>query len=128
MNNVLHKEVWIDSNLEDVFAHFTNAEAMLKWHGKEVELDPVPGGIYKVTFENGTTIIGAYIEVEPNKRVLYSARYGNVDSTVEVRFEEERGGVRVKIRQEFETGQDLSSFDHGWDYFLHLLQLRWARS
>ena len=50
MSNVLHKEIWIKASLEKVFAHFTKSEAMLEWLGKEVELDPVPGGIYRVVF------------------------------------------------------------------------------
>lgn len=58
MINSLHKDIWINAPVEQVFASFTDQKAMLHWHGKEVELDPRPGGIYRVVFENGTTILG----------------------------------------------------------------------
>lgn len=123
MSNVLKKEIWIAASLDRVFNAFTKAEAMLAWHGKEVEVDPVPGGIYKVVFEDGTVINGSFISVEPLKSVEYSARYGQVDSLVKIRFIEENGGVTVKIRQEFTAEQDTSSFDHGWNYFLNILKV-----
>ncbi len=122
MNNILTKEIWINTSIDSAFDCFTKSEAMLAWHGKEIELDPVPGGIYKVVFEDGTVILGAYKEVEQNKRVVYTAKYGNVESLIKVTFAEEDGGVRVKIKQEFSPDQDTSSFNEGWDYFLGLLR------
>ncbi len=122
MDNILRKEIWIRTSIEKVFACFTKSEAMLEWHGKEIELDPVPGGIYKVVFEDGTVILGKYREVEMNKRVVYTASYGTVDSLIAIDFIEENGGVRIKIKQQFSPGQDTSPFDAGWDHFLDLLR------
>lgn len=122
MSNILYKEIWIDAPIEKVFASFTEEEAMLTWHGKEVSSDPRPGGIYKVVFENGTTILGKYKEVVPNKRVVYSASYEEVTSVVSIDFISEKGGTAVKLKQEFSPKQDISSFKEGWDYFLGLLK------
>ena len=121
-NKVLHKEIWIKAPVEKVFACFTEEEAMLSWHGKEVEVEPVPGGIYKVVFENGTTILGEYREVVPNEKVVYTASYEGVSSVVTIHFSPQDGGTLVRLQQEFAEGQDTSSFDHGWDYFLDLLR------
>lgn len=122
MNNILHKEIWIKSSIEKVFDCFTKSEAMLAWHGKEIELNPVPGGIYKVVFEDGTVILGTYKEVIPHKRVVYTASYGNVDSLIEIDFAEEKDGVRIKLKQTFALDQNISSFQGGWDYFLDMLK------
>ena len=122
MNHTLHKNIWIDAPLESVYNCFTKSEAMLAWHGKEVELNPVPGGVYKVVFEDGTVILGQYLSVDPLKKVVYTASYGNVSSVITVEFFEEDGGTRLKLEQVFDPGQDISSFDAGWDYFLGLLQ------
>ncbi len=126
-NNHLYKEIWINAPVERVFACFTEEEAMLSWHGKEVTLDPVPGGIYRVVFENGTTITGNYREVEHNKRLVYTARYNEVDSVVTVDFISEKGGTKVLLKQEFMPDQDITSFDHGWDYFLGILREMYSR-
>ena len=122
MKRTLNKEIWINAPVKEIFKRFTVAEAMLEWHGKEVETNPVPGGIYKVVFENGTVILGQFIEVVPNERIKYSAAYGEVGSVVEVSFLEERGGTLVKLSQEFSTDQDTSSFNEGWDYFMGILK------
>lgn len=122
MNTILLKEIWINAPVAEVFRSFTQAEAMLAWHGKEVELNPVPGGIYRVVFENGDVIQGEFKEVEQNKRVLYRASYGNVDSVIEINFIAENEGTTVKLRQEFFAGGDFSTFSFGWDYFLGKLK------
>lgn len=122
MDNILYKEIWIKASIEDVFNCFTKSEAMLTWHGKEVELNPTSGGIYKVVFEDGTVILGMYKEVEHNKKVVYTASYGNVESLITVDFIKENGGTKIKLKQEFTSGQDTLSFDHGWDYFLGILK------
>lgn len=120
--NSLFKEVWINAPIEKAFASFTEAEAMLEWHGKEVEVNPVPGGIYKVIFEDGTTILGEYKEVISPSRVVYSANYNGVNSLVTIQFQTKDGGTLIQLQQEFDPKQDPSSFDQGWNYFLQLLQ------
>lgn len=95
---------------------------MLAWHGKEVEVNPVPGGIYKVIFADGTTILGEYKEVSPYSRVIYSANYNGVDSLITIDFLPRDGGTLIKLQQEFDPEQDTSSFDQGWNYFLQILQ------
>lgn len=121
-NNILHKEIWIKATVDQVFACFTEEKAMLSWHGKEVEVNPVPGGIYKVVFEDGTTILGEYKEVRPFDKVVYSANYNGVDSLITINFIPKDGGTLIQLQQEFDPQQDTSSFDHGWDYFLGMLQ------
>lgn len=120
-NNFLEKEIWINAPIERVFACFTEEKAMLSWHGKAVELNPVPGGIYKVEFENGTTILGEYKEVLPPHRLVYTASYETVESEISIDFFPEKGGTRLTLKQVFQPVQDISSFDGGWDYFLGLL-------
>ena len=124
-SNFITKEIWINASVEEVFASFTKAGAMLKWHGKEVETNPIPGGIYRVVFENGDTILGEFKKVEPGKKVVYSARYMEVESVVTITFSEEGGGTKVELYQEFSPDQDISSFKQGWDYFLGLLKEYW---
>lgn len=125
INNVIDKEIWIKAPVEDVFSHFTQPEAMLKWHGKEVELNPVQGGKYKVIFESGDEIEGEFIKLIPNKFISYSANYWDIKTYIEIHFFSENGGTTVKLRQEFGPDKDLSSFSDGWDYFLGILKSLW---
>lgn len=125
MDNIIHKEVWIKAPIEEVFKHFTQTEAMLAWHGKVVELNPVPGGVYRVVFESGDEILGTFIKIIPDKFISYSANYWNIQTLVEIHFYPENGGTTVKLRQEFSSNQDLTFFGQGWDYFLGILKGLW---
>lgn len=122
MNPVLHKEIWIEAPIEKVFACFTEAEVMLTWSGKEATLDPTPGGVYRVVFENGDIIEGEYKEVIPYSRVVYTANYGGINTLVSIDLAEENGGTTIKLKQEFVADVDTSGFDGGWDYFLGILK------
>lgn len=124
-DNKLVKEIHIKAPVEKVFASFTDEVTLLSWHGKEATLEPYPGGIYKVVFEDGTTIIGKYKEVIPNEKLVYTARYGDVDSEITILFTHVDNGTHIHLTQVFSSGQDITSFDGGWDYFLGLLVKRW---
>lgn len=125
MKKTIEKEIWIEAPVSDVYKCFTEAEAMLTWHGKEVELNPVPGGIYHVIFENGDEILGEFKELHLNERVVYFASYWGIDTLVEVDFIPKDDGTLVKLKQDFEPDVDLASFSHGWDYFLNRLEVLW---
>lgn len=124
VENIPTKEIWIESSVEEVYKSFTQEEAMLEWHGKEVELNPVPGGIYRVVFENNDIILGEFKEVLENKYILYQANYGAVQTVVEIRLITEKGGTTILLKQEFLPKQDSSTFTMGWDYFLGILKKR----
>ena len=124
-DHILTKEIFIKAPVEKVFMSFTDEETLLSWHGKKAQLEPRSGGIYKVVFEDGTTILGKYIEVVPNEKLIYSARYGDVDSVITIVFTAIDNGTLLQLTQVFDKGQDISSFDGGWDHFLGLLADRW---
>lgn len=56
----------------DVFAFFTDPEKMLQWIGTAVELDPRPGGIFRVVPNRVDVIRGTYLEVSPPWRVVFT--------------------------------------------------------
>ena len=128
MRRSLEKEIWINASPKKVFACFTDAEQMLSWHGKQVETNPTPGGIYRLVFENGDEINGIFKEVTRYSKVVYSANYAGVESVVTINLIPQNDGTLVKLRQVFSDQEDLSSFDHGWDYFLGLLAEKFAQS
>ncbi len=124
MSKSITKEIVISAPIERVFRCFTDQDELITWHGKEATIDPVPGGVYAVTFENGNTIQGVFLEVEPPNRIRYEASYMGVPTVVEVSFATIAQGTRVSLRQEFEPSQDTGPFSDGWDYFLARLSER----
>ena len=62
----LELEIRIAARPEIVFALLTDAEQMLHWQGVDAELDPRPGGTYRVTLNTlGHTTAGRFVEVVP---------------------------------------------------------------
>ena len=56
-----------------VFAYFTDPERYLLWQGVAAELDPRPGGVFRVTQnDSGYIARGEYLEVEPPTRVVFT--------------------------------------------------------
>jgi uncharacterized protein YndB with AHSA1/START domain len=105
----------LKSNADRVYRAFTTPAAFAKWlppHGFigiVHEMDSRVGGRYRMSFTNFTTghshaFGGEYLELEPGKRLRYTAEFddaklpGQMQTTVTLR--EVFCGVEVKIRQE----------------------------
>ena len=125
------------STAERVFRAFTTAGAFAKWlppHGfigTVHEMDARVGGRYKMSFTNFTTghshsFGGEYLELEPGKRVRYTAAFddpqlpGQMQTTVTLR--DVFCGVEVKITQEgIPAAIPLEACYLGWQESLELL-------
>jgi uncharacterized protein YndB with AHSA1/START domain len=45
---------------------------VVRWQGTRAELDPRPGGIYRVHVRAGITASGQFVEVQPYRRVVFT--------------------------------------------------------
>ena len=57
---------------EAVFPFFTDPRLMREWIGTEIELDPRPGGVFRVVPNRVDVIRGTYLEVTPPTRVVFT--------------------------------------------------------
>jgi uncharacterized protein YndB with AHSA1/START domain len=89
---------------EIVFAFFVQPELYRRWKGNAAELDPRPGGLYRVTMPTGQVALGEYVVVEPPSRVVFTWGFeGSPDlppgsSTVEVTLVADGDGTIVRLR------------------------------
>ncbi|HZU18485.1 MAG TPA: SRPBCC domain-containing protein [Candidatus Dormibacteraeota bacterium] len=113
---------------EVVFAHLVRAEGMVAWMGQHAELEPVPGGAFRVDV-NGTLIRGRYLEVDPPRRVVVSWGMAGAEdlppgaSRVEFVLTPTASGTRLSL---FHTGlPDPRGHTHaaGWANYLGRLRL-----
>ena len=103
------------STPEKVYRAFTDADAFARWlppcgfTAKVYEMKVEVGGSYKMSFTNFTTgashsFGGTYLELEPNQRICYSAKFDDVNLPGEMKttvmLKKVSCGVEVKIRQE----------------------------
>ena len=68
----LEREIVIDATPETVFELLTVPERHTAWEGTEVELDPRPGGIYRVLVAGEYQAAGNFVEVVPNEKVVFT--------------------------------------------------------
>ena len=57
------KEIYIDAPPSVVFQFLTDPKKMIRWMGIRAEIDPRPGGIYRVEPNGRDVIRGEYLEV-----------------------------------------------------------------
>ncbi len=112
---------------EVVFDYFTVAERMIEWHGVEAELDPRPGGRFRVRHADGSVLEGEFVEIEAPWRIVFTWGFAEDPertaehtpagaSRVEVRLYKEPDGTRIELRHSnFDAADDVG---HGWEYFL----------
>jgi uncharacterized protein YndB with AHSA1/START domain len=81
VQGVIEFERRIAARPETVFSYFTDPERYRLWQGVDAELDPRPGGTFRVTMTGRSRAVarGVYVVVEPPKRVVYTWGWEPID-------------------------------------------------
>lgn len=126
----LEVSVHIAARPETVFPYFTDPARYVTWMGSRAELEPRPGGIYRVTMGNGVEASGEFLEVDPPRRLVFSWGWNHDQAVaagstrVEVTFTEEDGGTRVVLRHAgLPNGEQETHHRAGWEAYLGRLSL-----
>src|SRR5207302_10330022 len=111
---------------ETVFDFFTDPDKQIQWMGRAAELDPRPGGTYRVDINGRDIARGEYVELDPPRRVVItwgweseesSVRPGS--STVEVTLSPEGEGTRVRLVHHGLPSEDSqAAHRHGWENYM----------
>ncbi len=128
---VLRREIRIDASPETVFPFFTDPQKMVQWGGMEADLDPVPGGIYRVNMNGRDVSRGEYVEITPNSRLVFTWGWESDGSNpitpgstrIEITLEPDGDGTILTLTH---TGLPESAIpDHtaGWDHYLGRLAI-----
>lgn len=114
---------------ETIFDFFVDPKKMIQWKGIEADLDPRPGGLYRVNVTGEHIAIGEYVAIEPPHRVVFSWGWeGNEDvppgsSTIEITLEPEGSETLVTlIHSDLPKGAG-EQHGEGWDHYLPRLAL-----
>jgi uncharacterized protein YndB with AHSA1/START domain len=88
----------------EVFRYLTDPDRYKRWMGGSAELDPRPGGTYRVAIADGATARGRYVTVEPPKRVVFTWGWeGNAEvppesTSVEITLIEDGDETILRLR------------------------------
>lgn len=125
---VLERELIIAARPETLFPYFVDPDKLVRWMGKTAELDPRPGGLFRIDYNGEDVVRGEYLEVDAPHRVVFSWGWeaaGDATppgaSTVEVTLTPVDGGTRVNLRHSGLTPETVVGHGVGWDQFLPAL-------
>jgi uncharacterized protein YndB with AHSA1/START domain len=116
-----------------VFSFFTDLERWISWQGVGGELDPRPGGGLKVQMPGGQVASGAFVELVPHSRIVFTWGWdGDAppvepgSTTVVVELEPDAEG-RTLLRLTHRDLAPLPIAEHhreGWERYLDRLRIR----
>ena len=122
---VIERVVTIDAKPETVFRLLTDGREYVRWKGESAQLDPRPGGVFRIIFPNHTDIVsGKFVELIPSRRVVFtwgwegSPLVAPGSSTVEIDLEPVGNGTRLRLVHRGLPQESLATHTEGWDFFL----------
>jgi uncharacterized protein YndB with AHSA1/START domain len=122
---VIERVITIHAKPETVFRLLTDGGEYVRWKGENAQLDPRPGGAFRVTFPNRTDVVaGQFVEVIPSRRVVFTWGWENNPlvppgrSTVEIDLEPAGDSTRLRLVHRGLPLEGLASHTEGWDFFL----------
>ena len=114
----------MDAPPEAVFTYFVEPERYVRWQGVRAELDPRPGGTYRVWMDDEMVAVGEYVEVTPPTRVVFTwgwegdATLPPGSSTVEIDLRADGTGTAVVVRHSGLPDADSAAVhEEGWRFF-----------
>ena len=94
----------IDAPPEIVFAYLTDSQRFVRWMGVGAELDPRPGGRYRIDVDGVHIVSGEYQVIDPPRRLVMSWGWEGHptvppgSTTVEITLTPEQGATVLRLR------------------------------
>jgi uncharacterized protein YndB with AHSA1/START domain len=126
--NYVEREVRVAVQAETIFPFLTDPDKITRWMGVTAELDPRPGGIYRIDVTGQDIVSGAFVEISPFSKVVFTWGWESEDtmvspgtSTVEITLTEDGGSTIVRLRHSGLPELDRDSHGMGWGHYLSRL-------
>ena len=133
-NDIVLVERRIKASPLTVYSFFTDRDRWLSWQGVTAEIDPRPGGVFRMNVRGDGFASGRFVAVEPPHRIVFTWGWEGADSpvppgssTVEITLEADGDdGTRLTL---IHSGLPLPALDmhrDGWNHYLDRLTIRAA--
>ena len=127
----LVREIMIDATPETIWPFLTDPAKHVEWSGTTAELDPRPGGVYRVLIGGEHQSVGEYVEVVPMERVVFTFGWDQPNhpippgsTTIEISLQPEGTKTRVRLTHRGLPDDAVDDHGHGWAHYLERLAER----
>ena len=129
----LVREIMIEATPETIWPFLTEPDQLVQWHGTVAEIDPRPGGIYRVIVAGQFQSAGQYVEVVPMEKVVFTFGWEEGSrlippgsTTIEITLHPEGDKTRVRLVHSGLPDDALDDHGRGWALYLERLAVRVA--
>lgn len=128
MKLVVH-ELGISAPPSLVYSFLVDPIRFVDWMADSATLDPTPGGQIRWTHANGDSCSGAYLELVPNRRIVFTYGWEREEvaiapgsTTVEIDLHPDgSGGTRLKLVHRGLDDLAADAHQGGWMHYLDRL-------
>lgn len=107
-----------------VYAYLTESERWARWQGAEATIEARPGGLFRMLMGNGTCARGQFVELVPDKRVVFT--WGWIDmpdlppgsTIVEIDLEQDGDGTVIRLTHRELAADQADLHRMGWEHYL----------
>jgi uncharacterized protein YndB with AHSA1/START domain len=107
-----------------VYAYLTDSVRWARWQGVAASIDPVPGGPIQITMATGQTAEGRFVELVPNRRVVFTWGWTGSrslppgSSTVEIELIPDGEGTVIALTHRGLPREDRALHEIGWAHYM----------
>jgi uncharacterized protein YndB with AHSA1/START domain len=122
---LVEKRVFIAAPPASVFSLLTDAEMLVQWMAPVAEIDARPGGTVTWTHVNGDSVVGAFVELVPDRRIVFTYGWDRADveippgsTTVEITLQPRDGGTELRLVHRGLSDPMADAHSGGWDNYI----------
>src|SRR5260370_41693427 len=124
----LVREIMIEATPETIWPFLVDPNEIVRWHGTAADIDPRPGGLYRVLVGGQSQSAGQYVEVVPEEKVVFTFGWEQVDhpipagsTTVEITLHPEGDKTLVRLVHRRPPDEAITDHSRGWEHYLRRL-------
>jgi uncharacterized protein YndB with AHSA1/START domain len=125
----LVREIVIDATPETIWPFLTEADKYVDWIGT-AEIDARPGGIYRVSVGGKHPSTGAFVEVVPMEKIVFTFGWDEKDhpippgsTTIEISLHPEGEKTLVRLVHSGLPADAVDDHGKGWAHYLERVSI-----
>jgi uncharacterized protein YndB with AHSA1/START domain len=122
---LVEKRLFIDAPPARVYECFIDADLLVEWMAPIAGVEARPGGTVTWTHMNGDSVVGAFVELVPDRRIVFTYGWDRDDvdippgsTTVEIDLRPRDGGTDLHLVHRGLSDPMADAHDGGWTNYL----------